>query len=71
MPFVLEDSAGTGTESWPFPLAPSAVTRTCQEPEVIIQSDPVKNCGSSFERCARSGTGANFAPGPVSGVGTM
>ena len=38
---------------------------------VIIHSDPVKNCGSSLERCARSGTGANFAPGPVSGVGTM
>ena len=24
------------------------MTRTCQEPEVIIQSDPVKNCGSSL-----------------------
>ena len=68
---VRDGSAGTGTDNSPAPLSPSTCIRTCHSPTDISQSDPVKNCGSSFDRRAKSGVGANFAPAPVSGNGTM
>jgi hypothetical protein len=37
----------------------------------MIQSVPVKNCGSALERAAISGVGAYFAPGPEMGTGTI
>ncbi len=64
-------SVGTGTASWPVPRSPETATRTCQAPAVIIQRCPVKSRASSDDRDATSGTGANRAPGPVSGSGTM
>jgi hypothetical protein len=64
-------TAGTGTDKRPSPFDPFTCTRTCQDPCDIIHSDPVKNCGSSFDRCIKSGVGANFAAGPVIGVGVM
>ena len=71
MPSVACGSVGTGTDSGPAPRSPSTVTRTCQAPAVIIQSWPVNSRGSSADRAARSATGANCAPGPVSGSGTI
>ena len=64
-------SVGTGTASCPGPRSPETATRTCQAPAVIIQRCPVKSRGSLDDRDATSGTGANCAPGPVSGSGTM
>ena len=38
--------------------------RTCSEPNSISHRLPVKNCGSSFERCATSGVGRVLRAGP-------
>ena len=46
-------TAGTGTASSPLPRSPSASMRTCSEPNSISHRLPVKNCGSSLERCGR------------------
>ena len=64
-------NVGTGIESVPVPRSPSTVTRTCQAPAVIIHRWPVNERGSPGDRAARSATGANCAPGPLSGSGTM
>ncbi len=63
--------AGTGTLAWAVPAGPSAVKRTCQEPEAISQSEPVKKAGSAVERCMASAVGGWVAASPVRGVGVM
>ena len=71
MPSVACGSVGTGTESVPSPRSPAIATRTCHAPAVIIQRWPTNRRGSSADRAAMSGTGANCAPSPESGSGTM
>ena len=51
--------------------SPVTATRTCHAPAVIIHRLPVNSRGSAVDRDAQSGTGANCAPGPVNGSGTM
>src|SRR3979490_1189604 len=46
-------------------------TRTCHAPAVIIQRRPGNSRGAPADRVATSGAGANRAPGPVSGSGTI
>ncbi len=36
----------------------------------MIHSLPVKNCGSSFDRCSGSGAGGYFDPSPTMYMGT-
>src|SRR5262249_3385472 len=62
---VFRAAAGTGTAIVPEPASPTASTRTCQEPEAISQSLPLKNCGSSFEGNSTSGGGGYFEPSPT------
>ncbi len=63
--------AGTGTLAVAPPLGPMACKRTCQEPEAISQSEPVKNAGSSAERFIGSGVGGCRDASPVSGIGVI
>ena len=63
--------AGTGTPVLNLPPAPSRSKCTCQEPEAISQSEPVKKAGSAAEGCMASELGGCFAASPVSGIGVM
>ena len=64
-------TAGTGTDSSPWPFAPSTSTRTWSDPSSISHRLPVKNCGSVFDLSATSGVGAYCEPGPVSCIGAI
>jgi hypothetical protein len=64
-------SVGTGTATAPDPRLPSTMTRTCQAPARIIHSCPVYSRGSSLDRAVTSDAGANSAPGPDNGSGTI
>ena len=55
----------------PDPRSPRRRRAPARRPAVIIQRWPVNSRASSGDRDATSGTGANCAPGPVSGSGTM
>src|SRR5262249_60638588 len=56
----------TGTDISAVPRSPLTLRITRIEPYSISQRLEVNRFGSVEERCARSGTGAYFDPGPVS-----